>query len=95
MADSVSLYPRGISKALQEALGDTPVVALLGPRQSGKSTLVESLTPARAYVTLDDDQTPQTCCFSRRSRIRWPDGSSSFTCIRWPSLRRRASLAGC
>lgn len=55
MADAV--YPRSILRALQEALGDTPVVALLGPRQSGKSTLVESLTPARTYVTLDDEQT--------------------------------------
>ncbi len=57
MADSTSVYPRGILQALLEALGDTPVVALLGPRQSGKSTLVQSLTPARTYVTLDDDQT--------------------------------------
>jgi len=58
MADSVSsFYPRGIQPALQAALGDTPVVALLGPRQSGKSTLAESLTPARTYVTLDDEQT--------------------------------------
>jgi predicted AAA+ superfamily ATPase len=55
MADSV--YPRGVQPALQEALGDTPVVALLGPRQSGKSTLAESLTPARTYITLDDEQT--------------------------------------
>lgn len=55
MADAV--YPRGVLRALQAALGDTPVVALLGPRQSGKSTLAESLTPSRTYVTLDDEQT--------------------------------------
>jgi predicted AAA+ superfamily ATPase len=40
-----------------EALRDTPVVLLVGARQTGKSTLVRSLlgkSPARRYLTLDD-----------------------------------------
>ncbi len=37
-----------------EALGDTPVVLIHGPRQSGKSTLGQNLEPDRKYVTLDD-----------------------------------------
>ncbi len=48
-------YPRSIRRTLKLALTDTPVVALLGPRQSGKSTLVRALTPDRAYVTLDEE----------------------------------------
>ena len=53
MAESV--YARSVLRTLQEALSDTPVVALLGPRQSGKSTLVGTLAPKRAYVTLDEE----------------------------------------
>jgi predicted AAA+ superfamily ATPase len=51
-----SAYPRNVRRNLKLALADTPVVALLGPRQSGKSTLVRTLAPERAYVTLDDEQ---------------------------------------
>lgn len=50
-----SSFPRNILRALKLALTDTPVVALLGPRQSGKSTLVRTLAPERAYVTLDEE----------------------------------------
>lgn len=48
------LYPRAITNRLQTALTDTPVVCLLGARQSGKTTLARSLAPERAYFTLDD-----------------------------------------
>ena len=58
MAESV--YPRNVRRALKLALTDTPVVALLGPRQSGKSTLVRTLAPERAYVTLDDEPVLRT-----------------------------------
>ncbi len=39
---------------LLDALSDTPVVLIHGPRQSGKSTLGQFLEPNRRYVTLDD-----------------------------------------
>ncbi|MSQ50281.1 MAG: ATP-binding protein [Betaproteobacteria bacterium] len=58
MADPT--YPRSIWRTLKVALTDTPVVALLGPRQSGKSTLVRALAPRRAYVTLDEDPNLRT-----------------------------------
>jgi len=45
---------RSISRALTEALADTPVVCLLGPRQSGKTTRVQSMASDRSYVSLDD-----------------------------------------
>jgi uncharacterized protein len=43
--------------ALEEALSDTPVVLIHGPRQAGKSTLAQAIIekqPERKYVTLDD-----------------------------------------
>ena len=55
-----SIYPRSIQHTLKLALADTPVVALLGPRQWGKSTLVRALAPERAYVTLDEEQSLRT-----------------------------------
>lgn len=45
---------RHMETALLEALADTPVVCILGPRQCGKSTLAQNLAPKRAYITLDD-----------------------------------------
>ena len=49
-----SFYPRRITSVLQEVLLDTPVVCLLGSRQSGKTTLVRKMFPQRPYVSLDD-----------------------------------------
>ena len=51
------MHPRHIAPMLADALSDTPVVLVNGARQSGKSTLVQSLTSpaaARQYLTLDD-----------------------------------------
>jgi len=51
---------RAITPQLLTALSDTPAVMLVGPRQSGKSTLVQGLAdgphPAR-YLSLDDLRT--------------------------------------
>lgn len=51
---------RAVTPRLLAALGDTPAVMLVGPRQAGKSTLVQALAdgphPAR-YVSLDDLRT--------------------------------------
>lgn len=52
-SDDSYIY-RHITPALEEALADTPVVCLLGPRQCGKSTLTRHSQPERAYITLDD-----------------------------------------
>jgi len=48
-----SYRPRHLAKAVVEALEDTPVVCILGPRQCGKSTLARHCDPQRAYLSLD------------------------------------------
>jgi predicted AAA+ superfamily ATPase len=53
-AMSNTLHPRYLSPLVAEALRDTPVVCLLGPRQCGKSTLARSIDPRRTYITFDD-----------------------------------------
>jgi len=52
-----TLYPRFARIRLQEALADTPVVLVHGPRQCGKTTLTRMVgDPAGyTYVTFDDD----------------------------------------
>ena len=56
--NSSSLYPRLIEARILEALADTPVVLVAGPRQAGKTTLVRRLaTQGMRYVTLDDELT--------------------------------------
>lgn len=53
------MYVRHILPLLNEALADTPVVLLNGARQTGKSTLTQSLSAesGRRYLTLDDHVT--------------------------------------
>ncbi len=52
--DETGYLPRSVRTALDLALSDTPVVCLLGPRQSGKSTLARQCEPSRSYFSLDD-----------------------------------------
>jgi len=47
------LLPRLLRRVVEAALADTPVVAVLGPRQVGKSTLVRKLAPERPFFDLD------------------------------------------
>lgn len=52
-----SIYPRTAEPRLAEALDDTPVVLIHGPRQCGKTTLAQKMGEARgyAYFSFDDD----------------------------------------
>ncbi len=48
------MYQRSIKKKLSALAKQFPVIALLGPRQSGKTTLVKSLFPNYAYTNLEN-----------------------------------------
>lgn len=52
------IYPRLLGARIAEALADTPVVLVAGPRQAGKTTLVRQMAmPEMRYLTLDDELT--------------------------------------
>jgi hypothetical protein len=54
---SGQIKPRLVEARLEEALEDSPVVLIHGPRQSGKTTLAQRVGARRdyAYFSLDDD----------------------------------------
>lgn len=60
LVDSSHQYPRHASRAVRDALADTPVVVIQGARQVGKSTLATMLARGAEdviSVTLDDPAT--------------------------------------
>lgn len=59
MADTSGLVPRHASSRLHEALADTRIVTVEGPRQAGKSTLCARVAEAHRIpsVSLDDPAT--------------------------------------
>lgn len=48
--------PRHLAIRVQDALQTARIVSIVGPRQAGKSTLVEHQIPTARYLTMDDDQ---------------------------------------
>ncbi len=49
------MFERFVERRVEEALSDTPVALVVGPRRAGKTTLVRKIGEAdRAYFTLDD-----------------------------------------
>ena len=54
------MYKRFAERLTTEALSDTPVVLIVGPRRTGKTTLVRKMEKAgRTFYTLDDRPTLQ------------------------------------
>ena len=53
------MFSRHLAEAVREAATQYPVVAVTGPRQSGKTTLCREVFPAYAYVNLERPDTRQ------------------------------------
>jgi predicted AAA+ superfamily ATPase len=49
-----SMIPREITNELREAAQEYPAVSVFGPRQSGKTTLVQMTFPGKPYYSLED-----------------------------------------
>lgn len=51
------MYPRYANERVRAILADTPVLGIVGPRQSGKTTLAQSFGSDRRFISLDDPVT--------------------------------------
>ena len=67
-----SYLPRVASGLLERALAASPVVVLMGARQTGKSTLVQSepFIGDRLYLTLDDIETRERAALAAGDLVR-------------------------
>ena len=70
------MIKRTVNKELLESCAEYPVVTVFGPRQSGKTTLVQNTFPDKPYFLLEDPDTrlaaemdPQS--FLRTSKNVW------------------------
>lgn len=50
----VNMIPRHLSRHILKYTKEYPILALVGPRQSGKTTLVKALFPNHKYVSLEN-----------------------------------------
>jgi len=81
------LIPRAAAQYLRKMAKSWPIVAVTGPRQSGKTTLVRAVFPAKSYVSLED---PDELEFARRDPrgflARFPEGAILDEVQRCPEL---------
>ncbi len=70
------MYTRQITTEIQELAKGYPVVTVTGPRQSGKTTLVKSVFPKKAYVNLEDPDVRTFAEEDPRSFLeKYPEGA--------------------
>ena len=50
----MSIVTRQIAKPIQSLLSKYPILAITGPRQSGKTTLLKAILPEYRYVSLEN-----------------------------------------
>jgi len=81
------MIPRHAKTALLRFAKGYPVVALTGPRQSGKTTLARAVFPRKPYVSLEDpDQSEFAARDPRGFLSRFPDGAVLDEAQRCPTI---------
>ncbi len=81
------MFERFVEQRAEEALSDTPVVLIVGPRRAGKTTLVRKMGEAgRTYITLDDQTVLEAAHSDPTSFIRGLDKAIIDEIQRAPDL---------
>jgi uncharacterized protein len=81
------MFNRAAAAHIRRLASYFPVLALTGPRQSGKTTLAKTLFADKPYVSLED---PQVLAFAQEDAVgflkQFPDGAIFDEAQRWPEL---------
>jgi predicted AAA+ superfamily ATPase len=81
------MISRDIESKIQRLLEGFPVVTVIGPRQSGKTTLARSVFGQKPYVSLEDPDNRRMALEDPRSFLdRFPDGGVLDEVQRAPEL---------
>jgi predicted AAA+ superfamily ATPase len=81
------LIPRDAQETLLQLAQGYPIVAVTGPRQSGKTTLARATFPAKPYVSLEDLDEREFATQDPRGFLgRFPDGAVLDEVQRCPGL---------
>ncbi len=79
--------PRTAGAVLSELAKRWPAIVITGPRQSGKTTLAQSIFPSRAYVSLEDLDTREFAQADPRGFLKqYADGAILDEVQRCPDL---------
>lgn len=81
------MIKRELSEEILAMATSYPIITVLGPRQSGKSTLVKALFPHKPYVSLEDLDVRQLAESDPRAFLeKFPEGAILDEIQRQPSL---------
>lgn len=81
------MIPRAAEATLKRLAAYYPVVALTGPRQSGKTTLARAAFPAKPYASLEDPDVRDHASSDPRGFLsQYPDGALFDEAQRAPEL---------
>jgi predicted AAA+ superfamily ATPase len=81
------MFKRSLAPHLQELAKKYPVVTLLGPRQSGKTTLVRSAFPKKNYINMEDADHKALATLDPKGFLdKYPEGAILDEVQRTPQL---------
>lgn len=81
------MFKRQLTAELVEMMDYYPIVTIIGPRQSGKSTLVRTLYPKFPYVSLENPDDRRLAAADPRAFLeRFPDGAIIDEVQRYPEI---------
>ena len=84
---SAMMIARQMETAIREAAGEYPVIAIVGPRQSGKTTLAKALFAGKPYHSLENPSTHLRAESDPEGFLEgFPDGAVLDEVQREPSL---------
>lgn len=81
------MFKRFLAPHIQELATQYPVVTLLGPRQSGKTTLVRNVFPHKPYVNMEDPENRELATLDPKAFMQsYPEGAILDEVQRVPHL---------